>query len=89
MYINVCLNIVIKKDNFDIYLFYISIYNRRKRENRFIIYKLYYRRESVIIIIIFLLFEFSNHSMCLIMNDFLREISLHDINSTIFQNMKL
>ena len=36
------LNIVIKKSGFDVYLFYILIYNRHKRKDRFIIYKLYY-----------------------------------------------
>ena len=42
LYINVFLNIVIKKDDFNVYLFYILIHNRDKRENRFIIYKFYY-----------------------------------------------
>ena len=42
LYINVFLNIVIKKNDFDVYLFYILIHNRRKRKNRLIIYKLYY-----------------------------------------------
>ena len=42
LYINVFLNIVIKKNDFDIYLFHILIYNHRKRKNHFIIYKFYY-----------------------------------------------
>ena len=42
LYINVLLNIVIKKNDFNVYLFYILIYNRRKRKDRFIIYKFYY-----------------------------------------------
>ena len=42
LHINVFLNIVIKKNDFDIYLFYILIHNRHKRKNHFIIYKLYY-----------------------------------------------
>ena len=42
LHINIFLNIVIKKNGFDIHLFHILIYNRRKRKNRFIIYELYY-----------------------------------------------
>ena len=42
LYINVFLNIVIKKSDFNVYLFYILIYNRYKRKNRFIIYEFYY-----------------------------------------------
>ena len=84
LYINVFLNIVIKENDFDIHLFHVLIYNRDKRENRFIIYKFYYRRENVMIITIFLLFEFSNNSTYLITNNFFREISLHDINLAIF-----
>ena len=62
-HINVFLNIVIKKNDFDVHLFYILIHNRRKRKNRFIIYKLYHRRENIIIITIFLLFEFCENIM--------------------------
>ena len=40
--INVLLNIVIKKNDFDVYLFYILIHNRHKYKNRFITHKLYY-----------------------------------------------
>ena len=80
------MNIVIKKNGFDVYLFYILIHNRDKRENRFIIHKFYYQRENVIIIMIFLLFEFSNNSTYFIMNDFPREISFYDINLMIFQD---
>ena len=36
------LNIVIKKNDFNVYLFYILIYNCYKRKNRFIIYEFYY-----------------------------------------------
>ena len=53
MHVNVLLNIAIKKNDFNIHLFHVLIHNRRKCENRFIIYKLYHRRESVIIITIF------------------------------------
>ena len=84
LHINVFLNIIIKKSDFDVYLFYILIHNRYKRKNRFIIYKLHYQRENVIIIMIFLLFEFSNNLLCFIMNDFFRETSFHDINLMIF-----
>ena len=42
LYINILLNIVIKKDDFDVYLFHVSIHNRRKRKNRFIIHEFYY-----------------------------------------------
>ena len=82
--INVFLNIVIKKSDFNVYLFHILIYNRDKRENRFIIYKLYHRRENIIIIIILLLFKSSNNSTCLIMSDFFRGISFYDVNSVTF-----
>ena len=84
MHINVFLNIIIKKDDFDIYLFYILIYNLRKREDRFITYKLYSQRENIIIIMILLLFKFLNNSTCLITNDFFREILFYNINLTIF-----
>ena len=87
LYINVLLNIVIKKNDFNVYLFHVSIHNRYKRKNRFIIYKLYYRRESVIIITILLLFEFLNNLICFIINNFLFEISLYDVNLTIFKNI--
>ena len=40
--INVFLNIIIKKNGFDVYLFYILIHNRHKRKNRLIIHKFYY-----------------------------------------------
>ena len=86
LHINVFLNIIIKKTDFDVYLFHVSIHNRRKRKNRFIIYKLHYRRENVIIIMILLLFESSNNLMCFITNNFSREISFYDINSITFQN---
>ena len=43
LYINVFLNIIIKKGDFNICLFYILIHNRRKRKNRFIIYEFYYQ----------------------------------------------
>ena len=66
LHINVLLNIVIKKNDFDVYLFYVLIYNRRKRKDRFIIYKFYYQRENIIIITTFLLFEFSNNLTYLI-----------------------
>ena len=62
-HINVFLNIVIKKNDFVVHLFYILIHNRRKRKDRFIIYKLYHRRENIIIITIFLLFEFCENIM--------------------------
>ena len=42
LYINILLNIIIKKNDFDVYLFHISIHNRRKRKNRLITHKLYY-----------------------------------------------
>ena len=78
------MNIVIKKDGFDVYLFYVLIYNRDKRENRFVIHKLYHQRENIIIIMILLLFESLNNLMCFITSDFLREASLYDVNLTIF-----
>ena len=81
------MNIIIKKGDFNVYLFYILIYNRRKRKNRFIIYELYYQCESVIIIIIFLLFESLDNLTCFIMNDFLFEISLHDVDLMISKNI--
>ena len=42
LYINVLLNIIIKKNDFDVHLFHVLIYNHRKRKNRFIIYEFYY-----------------------------------------------
>ena len=42
LYIDFFLNFLIKKDNFNIYLFQNLIYSRYKREDRLIIYKLYY-----------------------------------------------
>ena len=42
LHINILLNIVIKKNDFDVYLFHILIHNRRKRKDRFITYKLYH-----------------------------------------------
>ena len=42
LYINLFLYVIIKKDYFNIYLFYILIYRRRKRKNRFIIYEFNY-----------------------------------------------
>ena len=89
MHINIFLNIILKKIDFDIYLFYILIHNRCKREDRLIIYKLYYRRENVIIITTLLLFEFLNHLTCFIMNNFPREVSLYNIYLIIFQNINL
>ena len=86
LYINVFLNIIIKENDFDIHLFYVLIYNRHKRKNRFIIHKLYHQRENIMIITIFLLFESSNNLTCFITNDFFPEISFYDINSTIFKN---
>ena len=76
---NVFLNIIIKKDDFDVYLFHILIHNRHKRKNRFIIHEFYYRRENVIIITILLLFEFLNNSIYFITNNFSLEISLYNI----------
>ena len=87
LHINVFLNIVIKKNDFDIHLFYILIHNRRKRKNRLIIYEFYHRRENVMIITIFLLFEFSNNLIYFIINNFFFKISLYDINLTIFKNI--
>ena len=84
LYINVFLNIVIKKNDFNVYLFHVLIHNRGKRENRFIIYEFYYRREGVIIITIFLLFEFSNNLTCLVVSNFFRKTSLYDIDLTTF-----
>ena len=86
LFINILLNIVIKKNDFDVYLFHILIHNHRKRKNNFIIYKFYYQRENVIIITIFLLFEFSNNLTCFIINNFFFEISFYDINLTISKN---
>ena len=76
-----------KKNDFDVYLFHVLIYNRRKCKNHFIIYELYYQRENVIIITIFLLFEFSNHLTCFITSNFLFKISFHDINSMTLKNI--
>ena len=42
LHINILLNIIIKKDDFNVYLFHVLIYNRYKRKNRFIIYKFYH-----------------------------------------------
>ena len=41
-YLDFFLNVLIEKGDFDIYLFQILIYSRRKREDRLITYKLYY-----------------------------------------------
>ena len=41
-YIDFFLNVSIEKGDFDIYLFQILIYSRRKREDRLITYKLYH-----------------------------------------------
>ena len=75
-----------KKNDFNIHLFHVLIYNRHKRKDRFIIYKLYYQRENIIIITIFLLFESSNNLTCFITNNFFLETSFHDINLTTFKN---
>ena len=42
LHINVFLNVIIKKNDFDVHLFHISIHNHYKRKDRFIIYKFYY-----------------------------------------------
>ena len=89
LHINILLNIVIKKNDFDIHLFHVLIHNRRKRKNYFIIYKFYYRRENIMIITILLLFEFSNNLTCFIMSDFPLKTSFHDVNSTIFKDTSL
>ena len=84
LYINVFLNVVVKKDDFNIYLFQILIHNYRKYKNHFIIYKFYYQRENVIIITIFLLFKILNNLTCFIMNNFFLKILFYNINLTIF-----
>ena len=52
-YINFLIHNIIKKNNFNVYLFDVLIINNNNNKDNFIIYKLNYRNESFIIVKIF------------------------------------
>ena len=76
-YINFFIHIIQKKNDFDIYLFNISIINDNYNENDFIIHKFNYRNENFVIIKIFQLFEIFYISTSFVTNNFFIDVFLY------------
>ena len=73
-YINFFIHIFIKKSDFNIHLFNISIINDDYNENNFVIHELNYRNENFMIIKIFQLFKIFNISTNLVTSNFFIDV---------------
>ena len=80
-HINLFLNLIIKKSDFDVYLFQVLIFDNNQSENRLIRHKLNYKDESLIVIQFFALFEVSYHSTSFITNNLIINVTFENINS--------
>ena len=88
-YINFFIHIIIKKSDFDIHLFNISIIDDSYDENDFIIHKFNYRNESFVIIKIFQLFETFHTSTNFVTNNFFINVFFAFVNSFVCENFAI
>ena len=88
-YINFLIHIIIKKNDFNIYLFNILIIDDSYDENDFIIHKLNYRNENLVIIKIFQLFEIFHTSTSFVTNNFFIDAFFAFINSFVCENFAI
>ena len=88
-YINFFIHIIIKKNDFDIHLFNISIINDNYDENNFVIHELNHRNESFMIIKIFQLFEIFYTSTNFVTNNFFINVFFALVNPFVDENFAI
>ena len=88
-HINFFLDRIVKKNDFDIYLFQFSIIDDDNDENNFIIYRFNYDDENLVIIKIFYLFKFANALTSFVSNNFVVDVSFDFINLSFDRNFSI
>ena len=84
--VNFAINVIVKKNDFDVHLFQFSIKSDDESENDFVIHKFYYENENFFVIKIMSLFKITNYSANFITNNIVVEIFFQFKNSTIVKN---